>query len=185
MLGDCGSLDASSNLAPGPLAPVATLERAPHVLIARAEWVGRRSEAMKKPRGGPNPGERGCDDQAGGESVCSTRGGEASPRVLEPREGLREDGRGAFEGRGLLLRRRAAVHDRIDPPGPGAEQDDEGRGPPLPPDARLPRPRPARVRHAWPPDRGPSREDPGDHEQEGDRGPRDREVRRNVSHVRP
>src|SRR3989475_811383 len=119
MLGDCGSLDASSNLAPGPLAPFATclgLERAPHVLIASAEWVGRCSGAMKKPRGGPNPGERDCDDQAGGESVCSTRGGEASPRVLGPREGLREDGRGAFEGRGVLLRRRAADHDRIDPP---------------------------------------------------------------------
>src|SRR5437016_12932128 len=108
MLGDCGSLDASSNLAPGPLAPVATClgeERAPHVLIARAEWVGRRSEAMKKPRGGRNPGERGWDDQAGGESVCSTRGGEASPRGLEPREGLSEYARGKFEARGLPTQR--------------------------------------------------------------------------------
>src|SRR5438445_11925910 len=107
MPGDCGPLDATSKLAPGPPPAVATclgVERAPHVLIASPEWVGRRSEAMKKPRGGPNPGERGCDDQAGGESVCSTRGGEASPRVLEPREGLREDRRRAIEGRRLLLR---------------------------------------------------------------------------------
>src|SRR5438445_11032728 len=114
MLGDCGSLDASSNLAPGPPAPVATclgVERAPHVLIASVEWVGRRSEAMKKPRGGPNPGERGCDDQAGGESVCSTRGGEAGPGVLGPRESLREDRRGAIERRRLLFRRRTAGHD--------------------------------------------------------------------------
>src|SRR5438132_13691925 len=112
MLGDCGSLDASSNLAPGPPAPVATclgVERAPHVLIASAEWVGRRSEAMKKPRGGPNPGERGCDDQAGGGSVCSTRGGDARPEVLRPRESLREDRRDAIERRRLLFPARPAV----------------------------------------------------------------------------
>src|SRR2546428_14114925 len=127
MLGDCGSLDASSNLAPGPLAPVATClgsERAPQVLIARAEWVGRRSEAMKKPRGGPNPGERGCDDQAGGEIVRSTRGGEAGPGGLEPRGGLRE-GRGwPFEGGGVLVRCRPALCHGGGSPWPGRRLED-------------------------------------------------------------
>lgn len=74
MLGDCGSLDASSNLAPGPPVDASRPqgpERFPYVFIALAKSVGRRSGAMKKPRGGPSPQERGCDDQAGGEEVCS------------------------------------------------------------------------------------------------------------------
>src|SRR2546421_11873038 len=116
-------------------------ERLPHVFIASAEWVGRRSGAMKKPRGGPIPRERGCDDQAGGEIVRSTRGGEAGPGILEPREGLSEERRSAGEGRGFLLRGRTALHDRGDSSPSGPEQNQQGRGPPLPPDARLPRTR--------------------------------------------
>src|SRR5207249_11853167 len=90
---------------------------------------------------------------------CPPGNGGPGPGILESREGLREDGRGAFEGGGLLLRRRPAVHDRLDPPRPSPEQVPERRGHPLSPDARFPRAGPARVRHAWPPDRGPGRED--------------------------
>src|SRR5437867_1566013 len=101
-------------------------------------WIGPAlHEAMKKPRGARFPG-RGCDDQAGGEVVRSTRGGEASPGILDPGEGLPEDSRGAGERRGFLFRRRPAIHDRIDPPRSSAEQDDQRSRRPLPPDARLP-----------------------------------------------
>src|SRR5207244_314493 len=119
--------------------------------------------------GGPNPRERGCDDQAGGEDVCSTRGGEAGPGILGPGEGLSEDRRRSGERRGFLLRRWPAVYDRIDSPRTGPEQDDQRSRRPLSPDARLPRAGPAGLRHARPPDRGPGREEPRDHEQEGDR----------------
>src|SRR5207247_9818726 len=92
---------------------------------------------------GAIPREGGGDDQAGGEVVRSTRGGGASPGILEPSEGLPEDRRGRGEGRGFLLRRRPAVYDRIHPPRSGPEQDDQGPRRPLPSDARLPCTRPA------------------------------------------
>src|SRR5712691_12783215 len=116
MLGDCGSLDASSNLAPGPCLETRSpkLEkgfitfqrgvarfresRVAHLFIAALESSGRVPEAMKKPRGCPNPRERGCDDRAGGEIVRSTRGGEASPGILDAGEGLLQDRRIAREG---------------------------------------------------------------------------------------
>src|SRR6266568_4187426 len=171
MLGDCGSLDASSNLAPGPrVRPSPELNRSgnrsasPQILIAPAEWALPHLEAMKKLRGARIPRERGCDDQAGGEDVRSCRAGATGPELLDAREGLPEDRGGTGERRRLLLRRRTALHDRLDPPRPGPEQDDQGSRGPLPPDAGLSCPRPAGLRHARPPDRGPGRESPRDHE---------------------
>src|SRR3989304_2501023 len=73
----------------------------------------------------------------------------------------------------------------LDPPGPGPEQDDQGRGRSVAADARVPRAGPARIRHARPPDRGSGREEPRDYEQEGERGARHRAVREHVPQLLP
>ena len=144
------------------------------------------ARATRKPTSacpGPPPGED-CDDKAGGEGIRSRGARTPDSGLLEPDEGVREDAPFAESRQGVLLRRRPAVHVRHDSHGPGPEQDDQGHGPPVAADEQLQRPRPARVRHARAADRGPGREDLGDHEQEGNRGARDRTIREHVQGVR-